>query len=301
MLLTLTRFIGIAFIFATFILLFFKNKKFAFYYLFLSLFPITLFLIYTHFAKWGIADRKFSYIPGFLNKLRDFPENISLLFFTDVLSSKIRKILTSVIFLSSLILFFIKRENLSKIILISSISYLVFLSIAMLFFDPGISMSSRFLFPLFITLSIFIFYELRRIKIFYYGFILFITFMSFIKDIKELPRIAREGHRFSYSNESAYLKICEYVKSKDIKGLLYSNYPEAVYYFTQKPLKLLPSKYFKNSLEEFKKMCDKREILIVYIKKYPGKSYLYSLKEILKILNLKKISETEDGIIYKGK
>lgn len=299
MLLTLTRFIGIAFIFATFILLFLKNKKIALCYFLLSLFPIMLFLGYTHFAKWGIADRKFSYIPDSLNKLKDFPENISLLFFTDILSSKIRKVLISVIFLTPLISFSIKRENLSKIILINSLSYLLFLSIAMFFFDPGVSMSPRFLFPLFIILSIFIFYELRRIKILYYGFILFITFLSFIKDIKELPHIAKEGHRFSYSNENAYLRICEYIKSKDIKGLLYSNYPDAVYYFTKKPAKLLPSKYFKNSLEEFKKMCEKREIFIVYVKKYPEKSYLYSLREILKISNFKKIYETEDGIIYK--
>lgn len=300
MLLTLTRFIGIAFVFATFIILFFKERKFSFYYLFLSLFPIILFLIYTHFVKWGIADRKISYIPGFLDKSRDFLKNISFLFFTDILPLKIAKILILTIFLFSLILFFIKKENLSKIILIYSINYLLFLSIAMLFFDPGISMDIRFLFPLFIPLSIFIFYKLCNLKIIYYVFIIFLIILSFIKDIKELPDIAKYGHRFSYSNTNAHLKVCEWLKNKKIEGLIYSNYPDAVYYFTGKPAKILPSKYFKNSMDEFKEICNKRKVFIIYIKKYSERKYLHSIEEILKISNFKKNYETEDGTIYQN-
>lgn len=65
-----------------------------------------------------------------------------------------------------------------------------------------------------------------------------------------------------------------------------------------KPAKIFPSKYFHNSLKEFEEMCKKKKINIVYIKKYPIKSYLYSLEEILNLSNFEKVYETADGVIY---
>lgn len=298
MLLTLTRYIGIAFLFSTFFMLFLKNRRFSFFYLIISIIPISLFLLYTHFITWGIADRKFSYIPGFYQKIKEFPENFSLLFFTSLIPNKIRILITSIIFFISIFLFLLKRDKFSQILISHSISYLFFLTIAMLLFDPGILFDTRFLFPLFILLAIFLIYEFKKIKFLFYPLIVSLIFLSFCKDLKEFPLYAINGHPFSYSKKDAYLEICDFLKNKEIKGLIYSNYPDAIYYFTMKPAKIFPSKYFPNSLREFKEMCKKKKINIVYIKRYPVKSYLYSLQEILSLSNFKKVYETLDGVIY---
>ena len=298
MLLTLTRYIGIAFVFSTFFILFFKNKRFSLFYLIVSLIPISIFLFYTHFITWGIADRNFSYIPGFYQKIKEFPENLSLLFFTSLIPYKIRILLLSIIFLISIILFILKKDKFSEILISHSIFYFLFLTIAMLFFDPGILFDTRFLFPLFILLANFLIYELKKIKFLFYPLMILLIFVSFYKDIKEFPLYAINGHPFSYSKKDAYLEICEFLKNKKVKGLIYSNYPDAIYYFTMNPAKILPSKYFPNSLKEFEEMCKKKKVNIVYIKKYPVKSYLYSLEEILNLSNFKKVYETIDGVFY---
>jgi len=298
MLLTLTRYIGIAFLFSNFFILFLKNKRFSFFYLIISLIPISIFLFYTHFITWGIADRNFSYISGFYQKIKEFPENLSLLFFTSLIPYKIRILIISIIFLISIIFFIFKKDKFSQILISHSIFYLFFLTIAMLFFDPGILFDTRFLFPLFTLLAIFSIYELKKIKFLFYPLMISLIFLSFLEDLKKFPLYAINGHPFSYSKKDAYLKICEFLKNKEVKGLIYSNYPDAVYYFTMKPAKIFPSKYFPNSLKEFEEMCKKKKINIVYIKKYPIKSYLYSLEEILNLSNFEKVYETADGVIY---
>lgn len=91
------------------------------------------------------------------------------------------------------------------------------------------------------------------------------------------------------------------LKEAPLEGEIYSNCPDAIYALTGKPASYTPR---KNSLdmygfERFKEVVEKsRDLYVVWFKKYPAGPN-YSVEELQENYNLKRISGTQEGDIFR--
>jgi len=190
--------------------------------------------------------------------------------------------------------------------------YLLFMAVAMLFFDTGTSLDNRRLTPIFpviiIILSIvfnYFFSNKNTIKVTVLLMILLITNVSMSSyDVW----ISHYNNGTAFTNKT--LRNSEVLKtiSKDKETTIFSNSPHLLRFYSDSDLEFLPRKFhkrvriptstknFKKELRNMKEVVDNGDGEIVYINK-PRTRRVMEKDEILKTFKNYEIIQLKDGFI----
>lgn len=200
-----------------------------------------------------------------------------------------------------------------SILLVSILVYFAYLvvSASVISFD---NINSRLLSPVYVPFILMLFFALNNIVGFFEGkakkavFSILFILVFLIGLVYPMSQV-RDDVRNSYENGSGILasrwwtrsKTLEYIKELQTEDELYSNFPDAVYYYTGKrvcytPKKEGPPEY---GLEGFKEnIGDNTCTYIAWFNLETGDS-IYHVEELAELFSIEEVEKFPDGTIYR--
>jgi hypothetical protein len=302
--------------------------------LFLAVLILTVmpWIIYTLVAGNGKSIRAFAFHPFSLSDLKDltinliswlFPESFGITdYFLPVLVIIILGVIILQVFRTGGLkkqfsVFLSSNKNFLFLMLLISVSYIVFLLISITFFDAHTRLNNRILAPLFLTGLLFFIpflnwlFTVKRIKV--TGFILILVIIpgmsAYSFQLWYGHHLKGSGYTSKSWNESETLEKIEaysgyafYSNGNDLIRLYYPDKSNAVKSLPiwRSPNTLEENKTFNTNLLEMRQHILDRNYVLIYFEKITWRDYFVGKEALLDLLKDFQIEQLKDGFIIRS-
>ena len=332
----LTRYIGVVLIFSGIVAILLLNRETirkrilnSIVFTCIGCLPIVVWFLRNFYVAGTITNRKISFHPISLRKIKFAFQTISVWILPEKVPSSVRLTFLLIFFACLLVMVrmviknkkYFKKQNFLKKISVLAIFifvYMMFLVISISFFDAYTPIDNRILSPVYATGMIIVlctaykmlkFIKDREVyKRILLGVLIIFTGLSVIRGAIWVVHRSRDGNGYTKRiwKES---EIIKWIRDAVPTGTpIYTNGADAIYIHTWKPARFLPRKIdpcsrkinynYLSELSAMKKDLENQKGVLVYFKALAWRWYFPSEEELRKRLPLRLLFRTPYGSVY---